>query len=148
MTDTASDLAPIGGTVENGVHRLKLRVYYEDTDFSGIVYHANYLRFLERGRTDFLRLAGIRQSDLFAGGDGVVFAVRAISVNYIKPALMDDLLSVTTRVSEVSGASFVMDQAIWRADTLLLSAMVTIVSLKNSRPVRLPETVKQALSGG
>ena len=84
----------LAGRLEGGAHVLPVRVYYEDTDFSGVVYHASYLRFLERGRTDFLRLGGVDQSTLHAAGEGVIFAVRRMTVDFLKPARMDDVLIV------------------------------------------------------
>src|SRR5918994_7753507 len=100
------------GTTDGGVHRFPVRVYYEDTDFSGAVDHASYLRFLERGRTEFLRLAGIDQSALHAGGAGLHFAVRRLSIDYHRPARMDDVLTVETRAAEIRGASLVLAQGI------------------------------------
>src|SRR3954464_5996626 len=93
----------LSGRLEDGTHILPVRVYYEDTDFSGVVYHANYLRFLERGRTDFLRLAGVDQSTLPAGGDGLILAVRRMALDFLKPARMDDVLVVETRAADVRG---------------------------------------------
>src|SRR5262249_22825770 len=86
-TDAAGLAWPhLAGRLEGGMHLLPVRVYYEDTDFSGVVYHASYLRFLERGRTDFLRLAGVDQSHLHADGEGLIFAVRRLTIDYRAPA--------------------------------------------------------------
>ena len=137
----------LAGTLEGGVHRLAVRVYYEDTDFSGAVYHASYLRFLERGRTDYLRLSGIDQSALHAGGGGLIFAVRRLTVDYLKPAGMDDVLTVETRTAEIRGASLVVAQAIRRGDTLLVTAEVHVAAIVGGRPVRLPEHLRSALGG-
>jgi acyl-CoA thioester hydrolase len=136
----------LSGSLENGTHVLPVRVYYEDTDFSGLVYHAGYLRFLERGRTDYLRLAGIDQSALHAGGEGVVFVVRRMLVDYLKPARMDDILEVETRVSELRGASLVMAQRILRDGEPLLTAEVRVAALSQGRPARMPEALRRALA--
>src|SRR5271169_4948729 len=90
-------------TSVEAVHRLDLRVYYEDTDFSGYVYHASYLRFLERARTEWLRAIGFEQGDL-KQGDGVTFAVRRIEIDYMRPAAMDDALTVETQIARIGGA--------------------------------------------
>ena len=97
------------GALASDNHRLVLRVYYEDTDFSGLVYHASYLRFLERGRTEWLRGHGFEQRELAAGA-AMVFAVRRIEIDYLKPALMDDLLTIETQISAVGGASIDFSQ--------------------------------------
>ena len=89
-----------------------MRVYYEDTDLSGVVYHASYLRFLERGRTEFLRAAGVDQSILHAEGEGLTFAVRRMTIDYLRAARMDDVLLVETHTGEVRGASLVIAQRI------------------------------------
>ncbi len=136
------DKQSLSGWLEGNRHYLTLRIYYEDTDFSGIVYHANYLRFLERGRTDYLRLMGINQSTLFDSGKGTAFAVRSMTLDYIKPAVMDDIITVETQISEIRGASLVMEQHILRETTMLLSAQVVIVTLKNGRVVRIPDNVR------
>jgi acyl-CoA thioester hydrolase len=128
-------------------HRLPVRVYYEDTDFSGLVYHANYLRFIERGRTELLRAAGVDQSVLHAEPGGIVFAVRRMSLEYLRPALMDDLLIVETRTTEIRGASLRMSQRILRADTVLLTAEVQVAVLAGGKPARLPDRLRQLLQG-
>ena len=128
-------------------HRLPVRVYYEDTDFSGVVYHANYLRFLERGRTELLRSAGVDQSILHAEPGGIIFAVRRMSLEYVRPALMDDLLSVETRTSEIRGASLRMSQRILREDAVLLTAEVHVAVLAGGKPARLPEDIRRLLQG-
>lgn len=127
-------------------HRLTLRVYYEDTDFSGAVYHAGYLRFMERGRTEMLRAAGIDQSALFADGRGLGFAVRRITVDYLRPARMDDLLTVETRVVAVRGASLDLSQRVLRADAVLVGAVVQVAAVAGGRSVRIPEALRRRLS--
>jgi acyl-CoA thioester hydrolase len=135
----------LAGRLEGGVHLLPVRVYYEDTDFSGVVYHASYLRFLERGRTDFLRLGGVDQSTLHAAGAGVIFAVRRMTVDFLKPARMDDVLIVETRTAEVRGASLVIAQAIRRGDDTLLTADVRVAAIAGGRPARIPDELRAIL---
>jgi acyl-CoA thioester hydrolase len=128
-------------------HRLPVRVYYEDTDFSGVVYHANYLRFLERGRTELLRSAGVDQSILHAEPGGIIFAVRRMSLEYVRPARMDDLLTIETETSEIRGASLRMSQRILREDIVLLTAEVHVAVLAGGRPARLPDEIRRLLQG-
>jgi acyl-CoA thioester hydrolase len=123
------------------VWRLALRVYYEDTDFSGYVYHASYLRFLERARTEWLRAIGFEQGDL-KHNDGVTFAVRRIEIDYMRPAAMDDALTVETQIARIGGASIEFDQTIVRGAERLVGALVGVAMLKNGRPVRIPDQVK------
>ncbi|WP_159729268.1 tol-pal system-associated acyl-CoA thioesterase [Methylosinus sp. Ce-a6] len=124
-------------------HRLTVRVYYEDTDFSGLVYHASYLRFMERGRTELLRDLGLGQRALLQGaGGGLFFVVRAMTIDFRKPAQMDDSLCVETIVREVSGASFDLDQRVTRGDETLVSAQVKIAAVEGGRPRRLPSDVR------
>ena len=124
-------------------HRLTVRVYYEDTDFSGLVYHASYLRFMERGRTELLRDLGLGQRELLQGaGGGLFFVVRAMTIDFRKPAQMDDSLCVETIVREVSGASFDLDQRVTRGDETLVCAQVKIAAVEGGRPRRLPSDVR------
>src|SRR3954449_2985372 len=99
----------LSGAIRNGRHVLPVRVYYEDTDFSGVVYHASYLRFMERGRTDYLRLLGVDHRGLFEQTEreapGFAFVVRAMAIEFLKPARMDDVLTIITAPEEVKGAS-------------------------------------------
>ena len=111
-------------------------VYYEDTDFSGRVYHASYLRFFERGRTEWLRGRGLTHLD-FATSTGIVFAVRSLQVEYLAPAVIDDLLAVETRVSTWRGASLEFQQRIVRGDRELVVATVLVVAIRDDRPARL-----------
>ena len=127
-------------------NRLSVRVYYEDTDFSGVVYHANYLRFLERGRTELLRSAGVDQSMLHAEGSGLIFAVRRLTIDYLKPARMDDELTVETTTREVRGASLRLAQRILRTDEVLVTADVHVAAVASGRPVRIPERLRALLS--
>ncbi len=134
------------GTLEAGEHCLPIRVYYEDTDAAGIVYHASYLRFAERARTEFLRHAGIGQRDL-AGSDGVAFAVRHASLDYRWPAQLDDRLEVRSRLERLGAASVEIGQRIQRERQTLVTIMVKVacVSLSSGRPRRLPAAVRDAL---
>ncbi len=119
-------------------HALPLRVYYEDTDFSGFVYHASYLRFMERGRTELLRGLAGDQSDLHREADGLVFVVRRMSLDYLKPARMDDALTVLTATRELRGASMHLDQEVRRGDEVLVRAEVVVACVRDGRAVRLP----------
>ena len=131
-------------------HRFGLRVYYEDTDFSGVVYHASYLRFLERGRTELLRDLGISQTDLFAGawGQPIAFAVLAMTIEFRKPARMDDRLIVETRRLKLGGASLVLAQTLFRDAERLVDAQVRIVALSDGRVARLPAGLAAKLAAG
>ena len=128
-------------------HRLDIRIYYEDTDFSGVVYHASYLRFLERGRTELLRSLGIHHAALHVGAAGasLAFAVRAMTLDFLRPALMDDMVTVETWPLAVGGASLGMSQRILRGETLLLTAAVRIVAVAGGRAVRLPRDLRERL---
>jgi len=122
-------------------HLFPVRIYYEDTDFSGNVYHAAYLKFLERGRTEFLREAGIHHSELAA--QGIAFAVRSMSIDFVAPAHIDDMLTVLTEPVEASGARLKLRQTILREDVLLVKAELIVVSIKTSGgPVRLPVAIR------
>jgi acyl-CoA thioester hydrolase len=137
----------LSGTLAGGTHRLPVRVYYEDTDFSGVVYHASYLRFLERGRTDFLRVAGVDQSALHAGGEGIFFVVRRMTIDYLQPARMDDVLLVETRNQEVRGATLTIAQRILRGEEVLVTADVLVAALSGGRPARIPDALREVLEG-
>jgi acyl-CoA thioester hydrolase len=127
------------------IHRWPIRVYYEDTDLAGIVYYANYLRFIERARSEMVRAAGVDQTEMKAAG--LVFAVRRVEADYLSPARYDDQIEVRTRLTDVKGASFVMPQEVWRGDTLLFQAVVTIVVLnEQGRATRLPADIRAKLA--
>ena len=128
-------------------HAHSIRVYYEDTDFSGVVYHAAYLRFMERGRTEFLRALGVEQGEM-QGTAGLGFAVRSMQVEFLKPAVMDDLLSVETTAGDIRGASLMMRQRILRGAEVLVTAVAKIVSLTNGRVARLPTGLRAKISEG
>jgi acyl-CoA thioester hydrolase len=119
-------------------HTHQIRVYYEDTDLAGIVYYANYLKFIERGRSEWVRSLGLDQLALKEAGQGV-FAVRRVHADYLAPARMDDLLDVTTTYVSHSGARLVLDQAVMRGDKVLFTAQVTLVCIgATGRPQPLP----------
>ncbi|ATQ66577.1 MULTISPECIES: tol-pal system-associated acyl-CoA thioesterase [Methylosinus] len=125
-------------------HRLSVRVYYEDTDFSGLVYHASHLRFMERGRTELLRDLGIFQRALLESpGGGLFFVVRAITIDFRRPALMDDLLTVETRVEQVAGASVDLAQRVLRGEEPLVTALVKVAAVEGGKARRLPADVRQ-----
>lgn len=143
---TQADAAVSGGSLDGTVHVLPLRVYYEDTDFSGIVYHANYLRFFERGRTEFIRALGVDQRALHRE-EGVAFAVRSMKVEFLRPALMDDVVAVETRPGLLRGPALNLHQTIRRGADVLTTADVLVVCVKDGRPRRLPEALRLALAG-
>jgi acyl-CoA thioester hydrolase len=125
------------------MHKLSVRVYYEDTDFGGVVYYANYLKFIERGRTEALRDAGIDQVAL--KNDGLVFVVRRLTADYLSPARFDDVLTVDTRVSWMKRASLGMAQSITRGSDILFTADVTIACMNTEgRPARLPTELSRS----
>ncbi|WP_321394173.1 tol-pal system-associated acyl-CoA thioesterase [Emcibacter sp.] len=135
----------LAGVLEDGIHILPVRVYYEDTDAGGIVYYANYLKYLERGRSDMLRLLGVDQMGMlaFEQDDDVQFVVRRAEVDYISPARLDEVLLVKTGIEKFGGASLIMAQKIYRGDVLLVSAVIKAGILgQTGRPVRMPEKIK------
>ncbi|RLQ88683.1 tol-pal system-associated acyl-CoA thioesterase [Notoacmeibacter ruber] len=139
----------LAGRIENGIHRLEARVYYADTDFSGVVYHARYLEFLERGRSDFLRLHDIHHNELMARSDdeALVWIVRRMEIDFRSPARMDDVLTVETTIAEQSGARVTMDQRILRAETPLIEAKVHAAIIgRDGRPRRLPSAWREAFA--
>ncbi|MDB5572158.1 MAG: tol-pal system-associated acyl-CoA thioesterase [Hyphomicrobiales bacterium] len=131
-------------------HVFPVRVYYEDTDFSGVVYHASYLRFMERARTELLRARGVHQQAIHDGaaGEAFGFAVRRMEIDFLKPARMDDLLSVETRARAIGGASLDLEQRVLRASETLIVAQVRIACVAGGRPFRLPAWVREKLAGG
>ena len=126
------------------MHRLMLRVYYEDTDLAGVVYYANYLRFLERGRTEWARERGVDQGRLRAE-EGLVFAVRRVEADYLSRARFDDLLEVRTEVLGATGARLLLAQEVWRGEAKLLAARVTLVAMDaTGKPRRIPAQLFRA----
>lgn len=143
---TSGDLA--GWLTADG-HRLDVRVYFEDTDFSGVVYHARYLHFLERGRSDFLRLKGIGHRELMSGDFGapMAFAVRRMELDFLRPARIDDVLTVTTKTRQLGGARILLDQTIARDGELLLVANVKVAVISpDGKPMRMPARVLEVLA--
>jgi acyl-CoA thioester hydrolase len=128
------------------MHALTLRVYYEDTDLAGIVYYANYLKFIERGRSEWVRDLGIDQGRLRAEA-GLVFAVRHLEADFLRPAKFDDLLRVETRVLRVTGARIVLAQDIFRGAERVFAATVTLVCLTpQGQPARLPKALLDGMA--
>ena len=137
---------PSSGWLEGPVHVLPLRVYWEDTDGTGVVYYANYLKYVERARTDLLRLAGIEQKSLL-DDDSVMFVVRRCEVDYLASAHLDDELEIRTRFTEVRGASLQAEQIVQRDGIDLVRANVKVACLDSSgKPKRLPRTIKDSLA--
>ncbi|MBK5945424.1 tol-pal system-associated acyl-CoA thioesterase [Rhodobacter veldkampii DSM 11550] len=127
-------------------HSFPVRVYYEDTDLAGIVYYANYLKFIERGRSEWVRGLGVDQVAL-KRDQGVVFAVRRVEADYLRPAKFDDELTVTTRALAVTGARFVLEQEVLRGTERLFAATVTIVCLtETGAPARLSAEIRRKLA--
>jgi len=125
------------------MQKISIRVYYEDTDFSGVVYYASYLRFLERGRTELLRSLGIEHSSLMESG--IYFVVRAMTIEFLKPALMDDELGVITSMTALHGASLDMSQEIRREMALLLTAKVKVAVTAGGKACRIPSSIRTRL---
>jgi acyl-CoA thioester hydrolase len=125
---------------------LWVRVYYEDTDFSGRLYHASYLRFLERGRTEWLRSRGFAHRDV-AESSGLAFAVRSLKIEYLAPAMMDDLLQVETSIADAGGASIKFQQRVLCGDKTLVTAVVLVAAIRGGRPTRIPPELRRLLRG-
>lgn len=127
------------------MHRFDLRVYYEDTDLAGIVYYANYLKFIERARSEWVRNLGLDQVQL-KSDFGMVFAVRRLEADYLSPAHFDDQLHVTTQVSALTGARITLAQDVWRGDQRLFAAKVILVAIgANGQALRLPTALRGAI---
>ena len=140
---------PLDGEIRDGRHVLIVRVYYEDTDFTGIVYHANYLRYMERGRTNYLRLLGTDHRVLFEETEkeapGFAFVVRSMTIDFLKPARMDDVLEIFTEPKEVKGASITLHQQIIRGQDLLLKADVRVAFVSGGRARPIPKPLRLAM---
>jgi acyl-CoA thioester hydrolase len=139
----------LDGEIRDGRHVLVVRVYYEDTDFTGIVYHANYLRYMERGRTNYLRLIGADHRALFEATEkeapGFAFVVRAMNIDFLRPARMDDVLDIVTEPEEVKGASVTLRQRVMRGDELLVSASVRVAFVSAGRARPIPKPLRLAM---
>ncbi len=140
---------PLDGEIRDGRHVLTVRVYYEDTDFTGIVYHANYLRYMERGRTNYLRLLGADHRALFEETEkeapGFAFVVRAMSIDFLKPAKMDDVLEILTEPQEVRGASITLHQRVMRNKEVLVEADVRVAFISGGRARPIPKPLRLAM---
>jgi len=123
-SDQPSPDQPSSGRFEGRTHVLPVRIYYEDTDFSGLVYHANYLRYFERGRSDFLRLAGVRHAELLEGDSPTAFAINRMELDFLKPARIDDALMVKTHYDLVRGPRISISQILERDGEVLVRAAV------------------------
>jgi acyl-CoA thioester hydrolase len=137
---------PSSGTLDGPVHRFAVRAYFEDTDLSGVVYHANYLRWFERARTEMLRLIGIEQRSVQEAGEGV-YAVAEINIRYLRPARLDDALVIETRAEQLRAASCNMLQKLWRGDDLLAEARLRVGFVgPDGRPRRQPAEWRAAFA--
>ena len=142
-------MSALDGEIRGGRHHMAVRVYYEDTDFTGIVYHANYLRFMERGRSNYLRLVGASHRKLFEETEkeapGFAFVVIQMKIDFKRPAAMDDILEVVTAAKEVRGASITMAQQIKRGEALLIDAEVRVAFISGGRAQRIPKPLRAAM---
>jgi acyl-CoA thioester hydrolase len=132
------------GSLTHGVHRLSMRVYYEDTDFSGYVYHANYLKFCERARSDMMRLLGVDQAAMFAGSDRSFIVIRKMTCEFLRPARFDDVLTVESIAKSSKGPRLEMQQKVMRGADVLFSAEVTAVIVDGKGRPRRPTAAMQA----
>lgn len=138
--------APAAGRLDDKTHVFPVRVYYEDTDLSGFVYHASYVRFMERGRSEFLRASHIGHHDLLTAGEPLVWVVRRMRIDFAKPARIEEALLVLTAVAAVGGARLSLKQAVLRGSDRLVAAEVEACTVtRDGRPRRLPETVRKTL---
>ena len=141
----ADDL-PTAGRFDGRAHFLPIRIYYEDTDFSGVVYHANYLRYFERGRSDFLRLAGVSHSELLAGDPPTAFAVNRIALDFVTAARIDDALLVRSTYDRIKGPRILISQVLLRGETVIATAAVEACCIGlDGRPRRPPALLLQRL---
>lgn len=140
----ASLIDGLGGRMDGVRHVLTLRIYYEDTDFSGFVYHASYLRFMERARTEILRAIDFDHGRLWnENREG--FVVRRMTIDYLRPAVMDDVLAVTTTAEDVKAASLVLRQTVTRGEEVLVTALCACAYLRAGRPARMPARMRQQM---
>jgi acyl-CoA thioester hydrolase len=139
----------LDGEIRAGRHHMGVRIYYEDTDFSGVTYHANYLRFMERGRTNFLRLIGADHRLLFEETNneapGFAFVVRSMAIDFFKPAFMDDVLEVITTPTEIRGASIKLLQQCKRGNDLIVEASVRVAFVSGGKAQRIPKALRLAM---
>lgn len=138
--------APSAGRIEGRLHLSPVRIYYEDTDFTGLVYHANYLRYFERGRSDFLRLMGVHHSHLLAGDEPLGFAVNRIEIDFLKPARIDDALVVQTAYQSTRGPRIFIAQELRRGGEILVKAAVEVCCISlTGRPKKPPALLLERL---
>ena len=141
----------LDGEIRDGRHHMRVRVYFEDTDAGRIVYHANYLRFMERGRTNYLRLLGTDQRALIEEtqdeAPGFAFVVRSMAIDFFKPAYLDDAIEVITIPQEVKGASITLLQECRRGEDLLVSARVRVAFISDGKAQRIPKALRHAMGG-
>lgn len=143
MTDPAG-LKPTSGVFEGDTHYLPIRVYYEDTDSLGMVYHGTYLQYMERGRTEFLRCLGILNPELADREDGMLWAVHSAQIRFVKIAKPDDALVVVTKASRIGAASATIEQKIMRGGELIFEGTIKVASIaKDGRPRRMPEDIRE-----
>ena len=145
-------MTPTTGVLDGRDHLLPIRVYYEDTDFTGVVYHANYLRYFERGRSDYLRLMGVSHTELRARPEPIAFVVRRMELDFVRPARVDDSLIVRTAYERIKGPRMFVRQRVERVredgGEVLASALVEVVCIRlDGRPVKPPADVVRALVG-
>lgn len=146
MTSAATS-ANLAGRIEADTFIYPVRIFYEDTDAGGLVYHSLYLNYAERARTEFLRALGIQQSRLLAE-TGLAFAVRDCQIEFLRPGGLDDLIEVRSRVLDIAGAAIRMEQRIWRDDEPLVNLTVRVAAVRTAtgRPTRIPALVHQAMA--
>ena len=141
-----TEVTPTSGVFAGREHHLPVRIYYEDTDFTGVVYHGNYLRYFERGRSDFLRLAGISHSDLLEDEAPTAFVVTRMELDFKRAARIDDALTVVTSYDEVKGVRLMVSQKILRGEELIAVAQVTAACISlDGRPKRPPASMVEKL---
>ena len=149
-SEAEKDWPDLAGRLAEGEHCLPIRVYFEDTDFTGLVYHANFLKFCERGRSDFVRKLGVSHTKLERGDQEngpSVFVVRGMEIDFFAPAHIDDVLLVKTRIGEVGAATLVLNQSVLRHEKLLMTAKVRIVLIsKRGKPLRIGQRLRETLT--
>jgi acyl-CoA thioester hydrolase len=134
------------GRFDGKVHILPIRIYYEDTDLSGVVYHANYLRYMERGRTEFFRLSGVSKMAMLDDAEPTAWTLRSASLEFFRPARLDDQLEVRTTCPLLTGARMQADQKIYSGDTLLVHGRVeACIMTLGGKPRRIPQAVRDKL---
>lgn len=140
-------LPDLAGLIVDGEHVLHVRIYHEDTDFTGLVYHAAYIRFMERGRSDMLRVLAISQRELAEDGAAAGFVVRRMTVDYRLPARIEDVVAIRTSAIELKGASIILYQSVWRDEAYLVGALVQVALIAgDGRPLRLGGRLREQLA--